>query len=119
MKITNFTDLFAWQKSHKLVLDIYEITKKFPREEMYGLTNQIRRASVSVSSCIAEGFSRGTSKDKTQFYRMSMGSLTEVQNQLLISKDLDYISKKEYEHSFELSVEVQKLIFGLIRSIKG
>lgn len=91
-KIRSFTDLHAWQKAHELVLEVYKITKYFPREEQFGLTNQIRRASISVSSNLAEGFSRRSYKEKIQFYSMALGSTTEVQNQLLIAKDVDYIT---------------------------
>ena len=82
-KIKSFTDLQVWQEGHKLVLLIYKVTKKFPKEELFGLTNQIKRAGVSITSNIAEGFSRQSYKEKLQFYYMSLGSLTEIQNQLL------------------------------------
>jgi four helix bundle protein len=118
MKIEKFTDLIAWQKSHTLVLSVYKITANFPKEEIYGLTNQLRRASVSISSCIAEGFSRGTNKDKTQFYRMSLGSLTEVQNQLMIARDLGYIESLAFDELSFLTVEIHKLINGLIKALR-
>jgi len=87
-KIKSFMDLDAWKEGHRLVLEIYQITKKFPREELFGLTNQLRRAAVSFTSNIAEGFSRNSYKEKLQFYSMALGSLTEIQNQLLISRDI-------------------------------
>jgi four helix bundle protein len=86
-KIKSFTDLNAWKQGHALVLLIYGMTKQFPKEEMFGLTNQIRRAVVSITSNISEGFSRNSSKEKAQFYFTALGSLTEVQNQLLIARD--------------------------------
>lgn len=92
-KIKSFTDLNTWKEAHKLVLLIYKITKQFPHEEQFGLTNQIRRAVVSITSNIAEGFSRSSYKEKSQFYSISLGSLTEVQNQLLIARDLKYITQ--------------------------
>ena len=67
-KIQSFTDLYAWQEGHKLVIAVYKVTKEFPKEEMFGLTSQIIRCAISITSNIAEGFSRGTSKDKVQFY---------------------------------------------------
>ncbi len=85
-KIRSFTDLNAWKEGHKLVLEIYKFTQKFPKEEQFGLTNQLRRAVVSFTSNIAEGFSRNSYKEKLQFYSMALGSLTEVQNQLLVGK---------------------------------
>lgn len=87
-KIKNFTDLIAWQEAHKLVLLIYKITDQFPQKEIYALTSQMRRAAISVTSNIAEGFSRKSSKEKIQFYYMSTGSLAELQNQLIVSKDI-------------------------------
>src|SRR4030067_3416968 len=96
-KIKSFTDLGAWKESHKLVLMIYDISKNFPREEMFGLTIQIRRAAVSITSNIAEGFSRKTYKEKTQFYFMAIGSNTEIRNQLIIAKDLKYITPEKLQ----------------------
>lgn len=118
-KIKSFTDLNAWKEGHKLVLLIYKITKVFSREEMFGITNQIRRAAVSITSNLAEGFSRNTYKDKVQFYCMSLGSLTELQNQLLITKDVHYLTREEFDNAAKQSVVVSKLINGLIKSSKA
>src|SRR3989344_4185938 len=114
-KIKSFTDLNAWREAHSLVLDIYQITKQFPREEQFGLTNQIRRAVVSITSNIAEGFSRNSYKEKSQFYSMALGSLTEVQNQLLIARDLKYIAESEFTKFAEKTITVNKLLNGLIK----
>ena len=113
IKIHSFTDLIAWRKAHNLVLMVYKLTDEFPKSEVFGLTNQIRRSAVSVTSNIAEGFSRVTNKDKSQFYAMSLGSLTELQSQLLIARDIEYISKENFMTASELSVEVSKLLNGL------
>lgn len=118
IKIKSFTDLNAWKEAHKLVLLIYEITKKFPQEELFGLTNQIRRAVVSITSNIAEGFSRNSYKEKVQFYSVALGSLTEVQNQLLIARDLKYITQEEFTKLAELSVIISKLLNGIIKKSK-
>ena len=118
IKIKSFTDLIAWRESHKLVLLIYKVTKNWPSEELFGLTSQIRRAAVSVSSNIAEGFSRPTYKDKVHFYGMSLGSITEVQNQSLIAKDLHYLSGSFFKQIAEQSVLVNKLVNGLIKKSK-
>lgn len=115
-KIKDFTDLKAWQKGHQLVVWVYEVTKKFPHDEQFGLTSQLRRAAVSITSNIAEGFSRGSYKDKNKFYYMALGSLTEVQNQLTISKDIKYIKLQEYLELKELTIEISKIINGLIKS---
>lgn len=117
-KITKFTDLNCWQEAHKLVLIIYQITEKFPSKEQFGLTNQIRRASVSITSNIAEGFSRSSIKEKVQFYCIAQGSVTEVQNQLIISKDIKYITEIEYFRIFRQSIVVHKLITGSIKSLR-
>lgn len=118
-KIQNFTDLIAWQKGHELVLRIYKITIQFPRIEAYALADQMRRAVVSITSNVAEGFSRKSNKEKTQFYYIALGSLTEIQNQLLIAKDLDYITKLEFESVIEQTILVKKLLSGLIRSLNS
>lgn len=118
-KITVFTDLYAWQESHKLVLKIYELTKSFPKEEIFALTSQIRRAAVSITSNIAEGFSRATSVDKAHFYTMAHGSLTEVQNQLIIAKDVNYVSQNAYDDISSQSICAHKLISGLIKATKA
>lgn len=117
-KIRDFKDLYAWQEGHKLVLLIYKITERFPQKEMFGLTNQMRRAVISITSNIAEGFSRRSYKDKAQFYSMALGSLTELQNQLLVAKDIGYLSTLSFEKISEQTVVVSKLINGLIKKSK-
>jgi len=118
-KIKTFTDLYAWQEAHKLVLMIYNTTKNFPKEELFALTSQIRRAVVSITSNIAEGFSRQSYKEKIQFYSMAQGSNTEVQNQLLIAKDINYINNEDFNKTAQQSVIVHKLLSGLIKSSKN
>lgn len=117
-KIQSFTDLDTWQEAHKLVVGIYKVTKTFPKDEQFGLTNQIRRAAVSVTSNIAEGFSRKTATDRTHFYTMSQGSLTELQNQLLIARDVDYLQNDIFSSHANQSVRVHKLLTGLIKTTK-
>jgi len=115
-KIRTFTDLIAWQEGHRLVLDIYKLTSKFPKPESYSLVDQMRRSAVSITSNIAEGFSRRGKKEKNQFYYMSLGSNTELQNQLLISKDLKYLLLDNFSGIAELIIKVHKLTNGLIKS---
>lgn len=117
-KITSFKDLRAWKEGHNLVLMIYSITNQFPKEEQFGLSNQLRRAAVSITSNIAEGFSRQSYKEKVQFYSMSLGSLTEVENQILISKDVGYVIDAEFYKISNQIVDVSKIIHGLIKSIR-
>jgi four helix bundle protein len=118
-KIKSFTDLNAWKQGHLLVLEIYKITKEFPIEERYGLISQMKRAAVSITSNIAEGFSRNTSKDKFQFYCMAHGSLTELQNQLILSRDLKYLDKEKFNIIAQQTIIVGKLINGLKKIIKN
>ena len=115
-KIKSFTDLKAWQEGHRLVLDVYKITEQFPKTEQFGLTSQLRRAVVSVTSNIAEGFSRGSYKEKGQFYTVALGSLTEVQNQLMIAKDVGYITPEEFQTMGDHTVVINKITNGLIKS---
>lgn len=113
--ITSFTQLTTWQKGHSLVLDVYRATETFPKSEAFGLTSQLRRAIVSFTSNIAEGFSRSSAKDKQHFYTMSLGSMTEVQNHLLIARDLQYITRESFAELAAKTVECVKMAHGLIK----
>ena len=117
-KIRSFRDLDALKEGHRLVLEIYKMTKSFPKEEMFGLSNQLRRAAVSITSNIAEGFSRKSLKEKMWFYSMAKASNTELQNQLLIARDVGYLSREKFKELEEQSIRVNKLISGLIRYCK-
>lgn len=117
--IRSFTDLDTWQEGHKLVILIYKASREFPREEQFGLTNQIRRAAISITSNIAEGFSRHSFKEKAQFYSIALGSLTEVQSQLIIGKDIGYLSKDGYEKLATQTIIVSKLCNGLIKKSRS
>jgi len=114
-KIKSFTDLIAWQESHKLVLMIYKVTKLFPREETFSLTDQIKRAAVSISSNIAEGFSRRTTQDKMHFFHQALGSLTELQDQILIARDVKYVGNALFLEIANQTVSVSKLINSLLK----
>jgi len=117
-KIKNFTDINTWKEGHKLVLGVYEALKAFPKEEKYALSDQMRRCAVSITSNIAEGFSRQGKKEKLQFYYMSKGSLTELQNQLLIARDVGYLNSNTFKKLADQTVVVGKLLSGLIRSTR-
>ena len=117
-KIKTFTDLDAWKEGHRLVLIVYKITQQFPKEEVFGLISQMRRCTVSITSNIAEGFSRNTFKEKIQFFSIAQGSNTELQNQLLISKDVKYISEIIYSQTNEQSIKVHKIVNGLIKKCR-
>lgn len=111
----NYRDLIAWQKAMDLATAIYRITESFPKKEQYGLTNQLRRAVVSISSNIAEGQGRGATRDFVRFLCMAKGSLQEVQTQVEIAHRLDFIKHEERETVLASSEEVAKLLNGLIR----
>ena len=115
--IKTFFDLNAWKEAHKTVLLTYKLTDKFPSKEDYALTSQMRRASVSISSNIAEGFSRRGKKEKIMFYSMALGSVTELQNQLIIARDIEYIDDMECKSLMDQTVVTHKLINGLIKGV--
>src|SRR3989338_9012219 len=105
--IKSHKDLLVWQKSLDLVENVYLLTEKFPQRELYGLSAQMRRAAVSISSNIAEGRSRGTRKDFTHFLHMAFGSASELETQLMIAKRLSLASDKECEASLSILLEVR------------
>lgn len=119
IKIGSFKDLNAWKKGHELVLFVYLLTKNFPREEKFSLIDQMRRAVVSVTSNIAEGFARFSYPDKIRFYYIAQGSLIELSNQLLISKDLNYLSGEDFKKADDLLTTVHKLTNGLIKGARA
>jgi len=112
---TDFRELIVWQKAMTLVTTVYESTQHFPREEIYGLTNQIRRAAVSIPSNIAEGQGRRTRGEFQQFLGIAKGSLAELETQILIAQNLKYIQQPE--QLLERLQEVGRLLNGLINSL--
>ncbi len=116
-KVQNYCDLDAWKRAHGLTVEIYRVTKKFPKTEIFGLIDQARRAASSVGANIAEGFGRYHFKDKNKFYYQARGSLFEVQNHLLLSKDLNFLSQAEFNAFFVDTENLARLINGLIRSM--
>jgi len=115
---TGFKDLIVWQKAYKFALEIYVITKVFPKDELYGITSQIRRAAVSISANIAEGYERQHRKEYLQFLAIAKGSLGEVETYLLLVKDLEYIDMKKYNELEEERANIARLLRGLIRSLR-
>lgn len=113
MHTYSFEKLEAWHKAQQLTFDIYKITEAFPRSEMFGLTNQLRRCAVSVSSNIAEGSGRSTANDKARFTTIAYGSLMEVLNQILIANGLNYITNDRLNTMREKIEELGKLLTGL------
>jgi len=117
--INSFKDIKSWEKSHQLVLDVYGITREFPKIEDYCLTSQIRRAVISIPSNIAEGFRRQGLADSKHFYNIAQGSLEETKYQLLLAKDLNYINSDQYQQIIFLAEEVSKLLNGWIKVQKS
>lgn len=112
----SFSELKVWNKAHELVLLIYKLTNKFPSDEKFGLSNQMRRAAVSVASNIAEGFKRNHIKVSLNFYNIASGSIEEIKYQLLLSKDLNYIELNQYNDMLSLSEEVSKMLHAWSKS---
>jgi four helix bundle protein len=116
--MANFKELLVWQKSIDFVTEIYKFTDSFPKEETFGLKSQIRRASVSIPSNIAEGNSRRSKPDYVQFLKISRGSCAEVETQLIISKNLHFLDEKIYLKLNQDIIEISKMLNGLINSLK-
>lgn len=115
--MSNHKELDAWKLSIELVSEIYEITKTFPKEEIYGLTNQIRRCAVSIPSNIAEGSARQSDKELVQFLYISLGSLAELETQLIIAQKLSYALDLQY--FFDKLNAIKKMVLGLIKYLKN
>jgi four helix bundle protein len=114
----NWKDLKIWQKAHALVLEVYRLTNGFPKEEVYGLTSQIRRSASSVPANIVEGQSRNTTKEYLVFLYNARGSLEETRYHLLLSKDLGYMEESIFEALESRCEEISKMLNSLIRSLK-
>ena len=114
MKINSYKDLIVWQKSMLLAKQIYAITSTFPKSELLGLISQMRRATVSIPSNIAEGFSRRHAKEHSQFLRISLGSLTELETQLILSKELGFIKENRFIEISFLIEEISKMLHKVI-----
>jgi len=114
--IKTFHELLVWQKSHILVLEVYGVTRLFPRDELYILVPQIRRAAISIPANIVEGFRRKSLKDSLNFYRMADASLEELKYHLFLAKDLKYIDQINYNKLVGSCDEVGKLLTGWIQS---
>ncbi len=110
----NHKDLIVWQKSMLLVKELYEISQSFPREELYGITSQIRRAAVSIPSNIAEGYGRGHEKELVQFLYIALGSASELETQLIICKDINYLTEEKFNMLNDLNIEIVKMLSSLI-----
>ena len=119
MKIQHYRELIVWQKAMQLVKEIYALTKKLPKEELYGLSNQMQRAAVSIPSNIAEGQARGGAKEFAQFLKIASGSKAELQTQLLICIDIGYLKEPDINNAMNLSEEVGKMLYSLMKSVNS
>jgi four helix bundle protein len=115
--VRTFRDLVVWQKAIDLVTKIYRVTQNFPKEEMFGLISQLRRAAVSVPSNIAEGQGRLTEKEFRQFLGNARGSLSEVDTQIIIAKNLGYLDESDFKDLSAMIAEVGRVLKGLISSV--
>ena len=115
----DFHKLMIWQRSHQLTLAVYRISKSFPKEEIFGLTSQIRRAVSSIPTNIAEGCGRTSNKDFAHFLQIAIGSATEVEYQLLLAHDINYINDDDYQTLTDETVAVRKMIIKYQSELKG
>jgi len=117
--VQDFRNLKVWEKSHKFTISIYKITLAFPREEIYGLTSQLRRSCMSIPTNIAEGCCRGTDAEFKQFVQISMGSASETEYQLLLARDLGYVKEETYNPLAKEIVEIKQMLASLIKKLKA
>lgn len=117
--VESYRDLVAWQKAMNLVVDIYSVTRMLPRDERFGLTNQLRRAAVSVPSVLAEGHARSTTREFVRYVSMSMGSLAEIETQLLIARNLGFLETKLIEPLLGSCAEIGRMLRGLKKSLES
>lgn len=115
----DFRTLVVWQKSHELTLAVYSATKQFPKEELFGLTSQMRRSSSSIPTNIAEGCGRGSNADFQRFLQMAFGSANELDYQLILSNDLKYLDGESHQRLSGLLLEIKKMLSTLIRKVQS
>lgn len=113
----SFRDLVVWQRARELAILLYRLTREFPREELYGLTSQLRRAGVSIVSNIAEGSGRGTRADYRSFLRVARGSALEAQAQLMIARDLGFGRAPEVERAEKLAEQISKMLWAIVQKL--
>jgi len=118
-QIKTYRDLVVWQKSMALVAEVYKLSKPFPKDEVYGLTSQMRRCAVSIPSNIAEGYGRNSTSDYVRFLRIATGSLYELQTQMEIAFKLEYLNKANFGRLYESSREVERMLSSLSRKLNN
>lgn len=115
--MSSFKDLKVWEKAINLTIEIYKITEDFPKEEIYGITSQMRRSAVSIPSNIAEGRNRGTRKDFCNFLRIALGSCAELSTQIEISKKLPKTSNFDYNNAESILTEIMKMLYTIVKKL--
>jgi four helix bundle protein len=115
----NYRDLDVWKHSHKLTLDLYEASRKFPKEEMFGLTSQLRRATISIGANLAEGCGRRTTPEFARFIRIAMGSASELDYHLLLCRDFGFLTNEFYDCTAKELTTVRKMLFALLTSVEN
>jgi len=116
--LKNFRDIKVWHKAHNLTLKVYKITETFPREEIYGLTSQVRRAAASIPTNIAEGSGRSSDAELARFLEIAFGSTSEVEYLLLLSKDLSLLDTSTYERINDEVIEIKRMLATFIKTIR-
>ncbi len=114
----DFHKLKVWEKAHIVTLKIYTITKPFPKDEIFGLTSQLRRAAASIPANIAEGCGRGTHKELSQFLQVAMGSACETEYLLLLARELDYLGQEDYDQYVQDVIEIKKMLSSFILKLR-
>jgi four helix bundle protein len=115
----NYRDLQVWTKAHTLTLDLYQLSRQFPREELYGMVTQLRRAACSIGANLAEGCGRRTQAELARFTRIAMGSASELDYHLLLSRDLGFVKNDDYQRVSTLLEEIRKMLTSLLNSIEN
>jgi four helix bundle protein len=115
----NFRDLQIWERSHRFTLEIYRVTQAFPKTEVYGLVSQMRRCASSIPTNIAEGCGRSTEKDFARFLDNAMGSASELEYQLILARDLEYIAQETYEKTYNELIEIKRMLNAFIQKLRA
>jgi len=117
--LRNYQDLQVWTKAHALTLELYRLSRAFPREEMYGITSQLRRAAASIGANLAEGCGRQTDNELARFVRIALGSATELDYHLVLCRDLELLNKQQYETVAKELTSVRKMLVALLNAIES
>jgi four helix bundle protein len=117
--VTDFKRLKVWQKAHEMTMDTYRVTAAFPREEMYGLTSQLRRAAASIGANIAEGCGRRSDGEMCRFLQIARGSASEAEYHFLLARDLHFLPEKDFQKLTRQADELQRMLTGLMQSVRS